>query len=100
MRHSLLLMLLALAPSAFAEGLPVPPVPPERYPLGETAPVPNLDATAPVAPLSDEPTLAVRMYRARTYDPGYGFAPGSRYQSTEDRKPIQTPGFSINVPLK
>ena len=32
--------------------------------------------------------------------PSVGFAPGSRYQTTEDRKPIQTPGFSISVPLK
>jgi hypothetical protein len=83
-----------------AEDFPVPPIPPEHPPVAETAPVPNADARAPIAPQSASPTVDLRLYRARPYDPGLGFAPGSRYQTSEDRKPIQTPGLSINVPLQ
>ncbi len=85
---------------AMAEDLPVPPIPPDIPPLADAAPVPNIDAQAPVTLTPDQPSVNVRLYRAKTYDPSAGFVPGSRYQSTEDRKPIQTPGFSINVPLK
>ena len=100
MRCLLLAVFLTTAAATMAAELPVPPQPPARPPSGDTAPVPNLDAHAPVAPVSDAPSVAVRMFRARTYDPSVGFAPGSRYQSSEDRKMIQTPGFSINVPLR
>jgi len=93
-------LLTAMASAATANTLPVPPLPPNLPPIGEAAPVPNVDAAAPVAPSSDEPTVNVRLYRVRMYDPSAGFVPGSRYQSTEDRKPIQTPGLSISVPLK
>jgi hypothetical protein len=91
---------IGLGSEAWAENLPVPPIPPENPPLAETAPIPNVDARAPVTPVSDSPTFDVRLYRARPYDPGMGFAPGSRYQTSEDRKPIQTPGVSISVPLE
>lgn len=85
---------------AIADELPVPPIPPEHPPLAEIAPVPNPDAQAPVAAASDAPSIDIRLYRAKAYDTSMGFAPGSRYQTAEDRKPIQTPGLSISVPLK
>jgi hypothetical protein len=100
MRPILLAALTVLGPAAMAEDLPVPPIPPEHPPLADIAPVPNIDAQAPIAAASNAPSIDVRLYRARPYDPGMGFAPGSRYQSSEDRKPIQTPGLSINVPLQ
>jgi hypothetical protein len=87
-------------PGAMAEGLPVPPIPPEHPPLGDIAPVPNLDARAPIAPASSSPSVDVRFFRNRPYDPGLGFAPGSRYQTNEDRKPIQPPGLSVSFPLQ
>lgn len=80
--------------------LPEPPMPPDTIPMGDSAPVPNVDARAPAVVASEAPRLDVKLYRSRPFDPSLGFAPGSRYQSTEDRKPIQTPGFSISVPLK
>ena len=83
-----------------AKDFPVPPVPPEHPPAAETAPVPDADARAPLVPPSASPSFDVKLYRARPYDPGFGFAPGSRYQTSEDRKPIQTPGLSISVPLQ
>lgn len=89
-----------LAATTTAAGFPVPPIPPEHPRLDETAPVPNADARAPIARQSTSPSVDVRLYRARPYDPGFGFAPGSRYQTSEDRKPIQTPGVSISVPLQ
>jgi hypothetical protein len=95
-----LALLVGTASAAMAEVLPEPPIPPDIPPIADAAPVPNPDAVAPVTPSSDEPSVNVRMYRARMYDPSVGFAPGSHYESTEDRKPIQTPGLSISVPLK
>jgi len=89
-----------LARATVAGELPVPPIPPERSSFGESAPVPNLDATAPPGAAPEATSLEVKMFRAQPYDPGLGFAPGSRYLSAEDRKIIQTPGLSINVPLK
>jgi len=100
MNRSLLAATLMSTQAAFARDLPVPPIPPERPPFGEQAPIPNPDATAPSGPLSTAPTVAVRQFRSQPYGPGLGFAPGSRYESAEDRKPIQTPGLSISVPLK
>lgn len=105
MRGVLLATLIVLGPGAvfgpgaLAEDLPVPPIPPER-PFIEVAPVPNIDAREPVAEATSSPSIDVKFYRAKPYEPGLGFAPGSRYQSSEDRKPIQTPGLSISVPLQ
>jgi hypothetical protein len=94
------IVLIGAGSAAMAEDMPVPPTPPNDPPLADAAPIPNRNAEAPAAPTSEGPSVNVRLYRAQTYDPSVGFVPGSRYQSTEDRKPIQTPGFSINVPLK
>ena len=91
---------LVLGPIALADNLPVPPIPPSEPPAGDAAPVPNIDFRGPSATAGEQPSVSLRLYRARPYDPGLGFAPGSRYQSTEDRKPIQTPGLSFSVPLK
>jgi hypothetical protein len=93
-------MLMMVGPFAMAEDLPIPPIPPVHQFLTEAAPVPNVDAAAPVAPASDKTTVYMRLYRNRMYDPSVGFVPGSRFQTAEDRKPIQTPGFSVSVPLQ
>ena len=101
MKFGLFMTIFVSASSTLAAELPVPPIPPDHVPLAEVAPVPNNNARAPAVPVSDRPTVDVRLYRAKTFDDASaGFVPGSRYQTSEDRKPIQTPGFSINVPLK
>jgi hypothetical protein len=92
--------LLMSALGAMAEELPVPPIPPDHFLLGDSAPVPNPDARPPLTPVSNSPTVDLRQFRNRPYDPCQGFPPGSRYQNSEDRKPIQTPGLSISVPLQ
>lgn len=84
----------------FAEDLPVPPIPPDSLALSETAPIPDLDARVPFTPASERPSVDVKFFRNQPPDPSMGFAPGSRYQSSEDRKPIQTPGLSVSVPLR
>jgi hypothetical protein len=93
-------VLVTISPSAMANDLPLPPIPPRVSAVADAAPVPNSSAEAPATPESEKPSLNVRLYRAKSFDPSAGFAPGSRYQSSEDQKVIQTPGFSINVPLK
>ena len=85
---------------AIADQLPRPPVPPPHSLTADQAPVPDVTAQDPVRPPPQQTSVDVRLYRAQLYDPSMGFAPGSRYQSNEDRKPIQTPGFSVTVPLK
>ena len=100
MRYLAFVAFLSMSASTLASDLPVPPTPPPHPPVDEIAPVPNFDARAPIAPVSEKTTVDVRLYRARTYDPSVGFVPGSRYQTNEDRKPIQTPGFSVSVPLR
>ena len=100
MKRILLATFIVVGPAAMAERLPVPPIPPRQLSQSEIAPVPDVDAQAPIAPASESPRFDVKLYRAQPYDPGFGFAPGSRYRSSEDRKPIQTPGLIVSVPLK
>lgn len=100
MRSLLLAVFMTFGPYAMAEHLPLPPSPPEHLPVADAAPVPNVNLQAPVTPAKNEASVDVKLYRAKMYDPSLGFVPGSRYQSSEDRKPIQTPGFSVSVPLK
>ena len=100
MRKLASIMFTLMAGAAFADTLPIPPIPPNYPPQADGAPVPNIDARAPIMPLAEAPGVDVRLYRAKSFDPSMGFAPGSRYQSSEDRKPIQTPGLSFTVPIK
>jgi hypothetical protein len=80
--------------------IPIPPVPPTRPPTGESAPTPNDGVRPPVVVANGDPQFQLRLFRSRQYDWSQGFLPGSRYESTEDRKAIQTPGLSITVPLQ
>jgi hypothetical protein len=79
--------------------LPLPPLPPDTPPAQVSAPLPRTDNSAPPEAVAEGPSVGIKLYRNRPYDPGVGFAPGSRYQSAEDRKPIQTPGLGFRVPL-
>jgi len=100
MRVFLLPFVVAFAAAAAPNDLPIPPLPPEHLPAMETAPVPNFDAQAPSAAPSADPSINVKLYRAQSFDPSQGFTPGSRFQTNEDRKPIQTPGLSVSVPIQ
>jgi hypothetical protein len=100
MRWRFALIGLTAATPALATELPLPPEPPAQIPGSIAAPIPDSDFRPPPAPEDTAPTFGLKFYRADTFDQGAGFTPGSRYRTSEDRKPIQTPGFSISVPLK
>ncbi len=99
MSRYLLAFIVAFSARAAAESLPVPPLPPANLKMAQIAPVPDPDVQAPRAQAVDL-SLNVHFYRATTYDPSQGFTPGSRFQSSEDRKPIQTPGLSFSMPIQ
>jgi hypothetical protein len=79
--------------------LPVPPVPPGTPPANENAPVPDVAMRGPLDPESGV-RVGPQVFRATLPDTDAGFSPGSRYQMNEERKPVQTPGIRITVPLQ
>lgn len=96
----LLLALLATMAASPEPILPVPPVPPPRPPNDTAAPVPDDDMRAPVSAADNDAKVKLELYRLRRYDGSRGFLPGSRYETSEERKAIQTPGLSVSVPLR
>lgn len=84
---------------AAAPLLPLPPTPPEDAPITEPAPVPNADAMLPDAGGSGT-QFNLRMFSMREYGNGQAYIPGSAYQSPEERKAMQTPGFTVSVPMR
>ncbi len=80
--------------------LPVPPQPPSRVPTPDLAPVPDPDSRIAGRSAQADPDVQIRFFRSDLPDPSAGFAPGSHFQTPEERKPIQTPGLSVNVPIQ
>lgn len=99
MRRVAPLLSLALA-VLLADSLPVPPIPPADPPSGQSAPMPNATAAPPSSPASTQASIEPSLFRADRRAQGLGYAPGSQFQDSEDRKPIQTPGLVIRVPLQ
>lgn len=80
--------------------LPVPPIPPAHPPTDLTAPMPNANAYAPPA-ASLLPNVTLQDFRAnQSGDKSLGYAPGSQFETSEDKRPIQTPGLTWKVPLQ
>jgi hypothetical protein len=79
--------------------LPLPPPLPANPPDDLAAPMPDVNSEFP-APGESSTSWALRIYRMQEYGTGEGYIPGSEYQSPEQRKPMQTPGFSVTVPLQ
>lgn len=80
--------------------LPLPPKPPAHPPADRGAPVPDLYVSAPregPTPLSN---ITVRDFRVDENNHSLGYTPGSQFQTSEDKRSIQTPGFSFRVPLQ
>jgi hypothetical protein len=81
--------------------LPLPPVPPAVPPAEQAAPTPDRDARAPWAPSEPGVRIVPQDFRIRRFNnQGLGYAPGSQFETSEDKRPIQTPGLSVQVPLK
>jgi len=55
---------------------------------------------APVGPSGPRTTVTLRDFRVRPFKDGLGYAPGSQFESGEDKRPVQTPGFLVRVPLQ
>jgi hypothetical protein len=82
--------------------LPLPPPLPTDPPMDLAAPVPDDTLGVPTG-LSQQnrtTTWSPQIYRMQEFGSGDGYIPGSAYQSPEERKPIQTPGFMVTVPLQ
>jgi len=80
--------------------LPLPPIPPAQPPSEQLAPTPDRGAQAPWVPPTDGVRVRPQDFRAQLLTQGLGYVPGSQFQSSEDRRPIQTPGLSVQVPLQ
>jgi hypothetical protein len=46
------------------------------------------------------PDVKFQDFRASQYSTSPGYAPGSQFQTSEDKRPIQTPGLTWKVPLQ
>jgi hypothetical protein len=80
---------------------PVPPNPHASTQLATPAPMPNRDARPPPDPNSSPHTkVSVTDFRPPKVDTDAGFPYGSRFRSPKDIQPIQTPGFTVAIPLR
>jgi hypothetical protein len=80
--------------------LPLPPIPPAHPPREQLAPTPDRSAQAPWVAPDDGVRVRPQDFRAQLPTQGLGYTPGSQFQSSEDKRPIQTPGLSVQVPLQ
>ena len=84
--------------------LPEPPIPPAHPPTAQSAPIPNPDAQAPSSTEQQGARVSVQDFRVNGFGKslGYtlGYTPGSRFETSEDKRPIQTPGVAVQVPLR
>ena len=96
---AILLGLVAMAAGP-APVLPVPPIPPADAPTGQLAPVPDMDFRAPQTSASQGVQVSVNDFRVYRPTSGLGYGRGSQFQSSEDKRPIQTPGLTLRLPLQ
>lgn len=85
--------------SALAQRLPIPPIPPANPPSADLAPRPNRDILPPIGP-KDGVRVRPEIFSAERPETSMGFTPGSRYQASDERRPLQTPGVRLTVPLQ
>ena len=80
---------------------PIPPVPHASTRLARPAPLPDQDALPPPDPNSSPHTkISVIDLHPPTVDTDAGFPYGSRLRYPQDTRPIQTPGFTLTIPLR
>jgi len=96
----LLVALFGATAAGQTQSLPLPPVPPAHPPADLGAPVPDPGINAPPAGPSPLPDITVRDFRINNYSQSLGYTPGSQFQTSEDKRSIQTPGLSLRVPLQ
>lgn len=97
----LCLVLVLVAGAAVRQApMPVPPVPPPHPPTASLAPVPNPDLFAPPPKATQFQNVHIQDFRVQDFDKSLGYVPGSRFQTSEDKRPIQTPGLTVGLPLQ
>ena len=63
--------------------------------------MPNCDAVGPLTSSENRPQVQLKDFRADPFQQsGLGYPRGSQFQSDEDKRPIQTPGLAVRVPLQ
>jgi hypothetical protein len=95
-----LLLLFTATGAGPAPTLPLPPVPPEHPPTDQTAPIPNPDARGPRDTASVGTQVQITDFRVLRRDASKGYTPGSHFQSSSERRDIDTPGLTLRVPLQ
>jgi hypothetical protein len=93
-------VLLATVGASPPRALPVPPIPPAHPPTDQSAPMPDRDAQAPPDGTGDGARVSVRDFRISRFNQGMGYAPGSQFETSEEKRSIQTPGLTVQVPLR
>ena len=93
-------VLLATTAAGPPRPLPVPPIPPAHPPTDQSAPVPDRDAQAPTNAGQQGTRVTVQDFRVRRFYQGLGYVPGSQFETSEEKRPIQTPGLTVQVPLQ
>jgi hypothetical protein len=94
-------VLLATAGASPPPALPLPPIPPAHPPTDQSAPIPDREAQAPPEDGAQGPRVGVRDFRSyRFTNQGFGYAPGSQFETSEEKRPVQTPGLTVQVPLR
>ena len=85
---------------AGSKPLPLPPPLPADPPTDCAAPVPDAGLLPPNRTGSGGTAFSLRLYSMRKLGTSDGYIPGSAYQSPEQRRPMQPPGFMVTVPLQ
>lgn len=94
------LVVFAVAGAGPQAAMPIPPIPPAHPPTDSLAPMPDLDAYAPAPDASASPEVRLQDFRVQEFDHSLGYVPGSHFATSEDKRPIQTPGLTVRVPLQ
>ena len=91
----------APAKAVLSQRTPVPPFPPAGAQRARLAPMPDRDFQPPPDPSSSPQTkVSPTDFRLPKVDTDAGYPYGSQYRSPENMKPIDTPGFTLTVPLR
>jgi hypothetical protein len=99
-RTNLALLALLVAAAGPRDPLPMPPIPPPQPPADQSAPVPNPDARAPAEVASGNAHVGLQDFRVNRFNQGLGYVPGSQFETSEEKRPIQTPGLTLQVPIR
>jgi hypothetical protein len=78
----------------------IPPIPPAHPPADEAAPMPDPDLRPPAGEIRSGPQIKLQDFRQGREDQSLGYSPGSHFRTSEDKRVIQTPGLSVQVPLR